>query len=142
MSADTETIARLEDFIQDRRAVPFAWGTADCATFVFDAVQAMTGRDPAAHLRGRWSGVMSAARVFNEQGGWEGFAERGGFGAPVAAEDLQNGDVALLEAGHCSGLMAAVGALGIVCRGHVVAQGEDGLRALPLSAAAGGWRAA
>lgn len=38
---------RLDAFLRQRRAVPFAWGAQDCALFVADAVQAMTGQDPA-----------------------------------------------------------------------------------------------
>jgi hypothetical protein len=135
-------IAALETLLRQRAADPFAWGTRDCATLVFDAVHAMTGTDPAAAIRGRWDSAISAARVFNACGGWEGMAERGWFGEPIGTDDLRDGDVVLVEAAHCGGLMAVAGSLGVVFLGHILLQGEADVRALPLTAAASAWRLA
>ena len=35
----------LEQFLLARRSVPFKWGANDCALFVADAIEAMTGVD-------------------------------------------------------------------------------------------------
>lgn len=42
----------LNDFLITRAHAPFAWGGNDCALFVADAVQAMTGIDIAEDFRG------------------------------------------------------------------------------------------
>jgi hypothetical protein len=42
----------LEQFLIERRFMPFKWGENDCALFVADAVAAMTGVDIAADFRG------------------------------------------------------------------------------------------
>lgn len=42
---------RLTDFLHDRREMPFAWGSNDCALFACDAVLAMTGTDLAEWFR-------------------------------------------------------------------------------------------
>jgi hypothetical protein len=131
----------LDSFLRERANDPFAWGTRDCATLVFDALHLMTGVDPAAQIRGRWTSATSAARVFNACGGWEGFAETGALGLPVKpGQDLQDGDVVLLEAAHCGGLMAVAGSLGLVYKQHIMAQGEDGIVVLPIDAADRAWR--
>jgi hypothetical protein len=43
---------RLIALLNARAHAPFAWGRQDCASFAADAVQAMTGVDPIADLRG------------------------------------------------------------------------------------------
>lgn len=42
---------RYEAFVRARLSAPFAWGGNDCCTFAADGVQAITGIDPAPHLR-------------------------------------------------------------------------------------------
>lgn len=42
---------RLAELVTARLAAPFAYGSNDCGLWVADAVQAMTGIDPAPHLR-------------------------------------------------------------------------------------------
>ena len=43
---------RLFEYIEGHRCTRFQWGTLDCCTFVAGCVQAMTGIDYAAPLRG------------------------------------------------------------------------------------------
>jgi hypothetical protein len=57
---------------------PFAWGAVDCGLAAADAIQAMTGKDPAAELRGRYStadGATEALLAF-AGGGIEAAAEK------------------------------------------------------------------
>lgn len=54
---------RLLDFVEARRTVPFVWGTNDCALFAADWVAALTGEDPAAWFRGRYTTEGGAARA-------------------------------------------------------------------------------
>lgn len=59
----------LHQFMAARRAMPYAWGTNDCAIFAADAVLAITGEDPLGELRGAWTDEATAASVLQAQGG-------------------------------------------------------------------------
>jgi hypothetical protein len=61
----------LNNFLESRRETPFKWGQHDCTLFVADAIEAMTGADPCADLRGQWKSKMKAHRVLTEGGGME-----------------------------------------------------------------------
>lgn len=124
---------RLQAFVQSRLAKPFAWGTQDCCLFVCDAIEAITGHDPAADLRG-YSTEREAARILRDHGGVFGLAEaRAGAAVPVLA--AQVGDVGLLPLDGRDTLALCGGA-------HWLAPGAAGLVALPLETAVAAWRAA
>lgn len=53
----------LPEFIAAAARESFAWGERDCAMFVADWVHRVTGRDPAADLRGTYRGRVGADRV-------------------------------------------------------------------------------
>lgn len=78
---------RLAAFIEERRYVPFAWGTNDCCMFAADALLAITGVDFADGLR-TYTTELGAARIIKGAGGMSclvkgldlkpvGFANRG-----------------------------------------------------------------
>lgn len=50
---------RLAAFIEQRRKMPFAWGSNDCALFAADAVCAITGVDLGEPFRGRYDDEAS-----------------------------------------------------------------------------------
>jgi hypothetical protein len=57
------------EIYREQRAIDFAWNAKDDCLGVAAAVaQAMTGRDPIAHLRGRYDSEQSAKRVMVEEG--------------------------------------------------------------------------
>jgi hypothetical protein len=123
---------RLQALIQQRQAQPFAWGLHDCCLFVCDGIEAITGHDPAADLRG-YSTEREALRVLQAHGGVRGLAEsRAGKSVPVLA--AQVGDVGLLPLDGRDTLALCGGA-------HWLAPGALGLVALPLDAASLAWRA-
>lgn len=123
----------LQAFIQARWSQPFAWGQQDCCLFVCDAIHAITGRDPAADLRG-YTTEREALRILREHGGVRGLADaRAGEPVPVLA--AQVGDVGLLPLDGRDTLALCAGA-------HWLAPGANGLAALPLEAASHAWRAA
>lgn len=62
---------RLAGYLQACRAVPFAWGTQDCATFAAGAVSAMTGCRLSQLLPGTWGNDFEAARAVHLAGGLE-----------------------------------------------------------------------
>lgn len=51
---------RLSEFIG--RADGFEWGRSDCALFVGSAIAAMTGKDPASPVRGKYASERGAYR--------------------------------------------------------------------------------
>lgn len=95
----------------------FAWGRFDCCLFACDGVAAITGVDPAAELRGRYTTQLGAARVLKRFAGG-GLAEAadkiaGQLGAPaIAPSRAQRGDVVLVETEHgpALGIIAGGGA--------------------------------
>ena len=119
----------------------FAWGTRDCAGWVFDAVAATTGRDSATAIRGRWHDARSAARVLRSLGGWAGVASQC-WGPEVPTAQARVGDVVQLAPGVCRGGLARQGAVGVCLGKLVAAQGQFGLVLVPLTTGQRAWRAA
>ena len=59
---------RLNAMMMAAINTPHEWGVHDCVTFAADAVEAMTGVDPIADLRGEWAGPLSARRLLTDEG--------------------------------------------------------------------------
>jgi hypothetical protein len=121
--------ARLGAAIEAARVRGFEWGKNDCCLFAANAIQAMTGIDPAAGFRGYASARGAAARL-KEYGGVAALAatQARRFGWPeVAPAAARRGDVVLVED-------AAGEALGVVdLSGRWVLQpAGGGLAARPL----------
>ena len=117
--ADWETAlgAVLDDYA-DR---PFEWGKSDCCLFVADIVQAMTGVDPAAAYRGRYSnetGARLALRRYGKTTLAATFDEA--FGASVEPARAHRGDIIQIDeltVGVCMGAFGYfVGDTGLVRR--------------------------
>lgn len=68
--------SRLTALLAEREAAPFAWGTNDCCMFAADAIQAMTGIDPARALRGYKTARGAAGRI-SRGGGVTSIADAG-----------------------------------------------------------------
>jgi hypothetical protein len=123
-------------FLRGRKDTPFAWGTHDCALFAADAIFAFTGVDIASEFRAK----------YNDQAGSVAIAKQvTGLADPTVADC----------AAHCAAkhglkeippLMAGRGDLvvlsdaGRVIAGimhlsgrHVIAQGELGLKKIPVT---------
>lgn len=133
---------RLHDFIVKRAGLPFIWGENDCALFVTDGIEAMTGQDVGGDFRGQYSTLASAVvRMQKVAGGpsVENVAEH------VAAEHQlaelsnilfsQRGDVVLFDGseGPAIGLVSLDGI-------HAVFVGSEGLRRIPISDCRRAWR--
>ncbi len=133
---------RLLNQVEQARRTPFAWGASDCCLFACDCVQAMTGVDPAAWFRGRYTtrrGAMRALKSF-AGGGLEAAAVHiaAGLNAPeVPPAQAQRGDVVLLSVPSCPPENLA---LGICLGGHHAAQGPQGISTIPLAQAVRAWR--
>jgi hypothetical protein len=136
-----DTIA-FHDFLIARAAVPFAWGENDCALFVADGIEAMTGVDIAGAFRGQYHSEAEAMDLIRSVTGGETVAEAAAwcadqFRMPERVLPLfaQRGDMVVLpDAGRMiAGLVHLNGR-------DIVAVGEAGLKRLPLVSVARAWR--
>lgn len=59
---------RLHAFVEANWSRPFAWGQWDCILMACSAVEAMTGTDPAAEYRGRYTDKEGAMLALRELG--------------------------------------------------------------------------
>jgi hypothetical protein len=66
---------RLQQYLREVLARPFAPGEHDCCLHVCNAVLAMTGADLALGFRGKYRNKVEAARLLKKRGGVEGVAE-------------------------------------------------------------------
>lgn len=124
--------SRLQACLAERRARPFAWGSQDCALFAADCVDACTGVDPAADLRGTYSTAAAAARVIEAHGGLASIAADR-LGKEISPRLARVGDVGLLMNGGRECLGVCIGAMW-------QAPAESGLCVLPPSHALRAWR--
>lgn len=131
--------AHLARLVAERERTPFAFGAADCVTFAADAVQAMTGVDPIAEIRGGWSSAAEAQAAMDRFAGRPAsvddviaiMAQRQGW--PEVAPPLAGrGDLALLA---CHGAHA----LGVVTGERAMHPGLRGLVATPMHQALRAW---
>ena len=61
--------ARLEAFLARHQDAKFRYGTWDCCLFVCDAIEVMTGVDPAADFRGRYHSRAEAPQAIRDRVG-------------------------------------------------------------------------
>ena len=59
----------LQEFLLRAQYKPFSYGSHDCCLFVADAINVMTGFDPAAEFRGRYHSRFGALRQIFAHGG-------------------------------------------------------------------------
>lgn len=123
----------LDGLINERLRRPFAWGSNDCALFAADAVEAVTGVDPAAGLRGM--SVRQALRYVESAGGIFRLV-------PDALPLLPNaslaidGDIAMIEQ-QARGTRRL--ALGVVHDGRILGPSRLGLAGVPMHRAIQCW---
>jgi hypothetical protein len=116
--------------------LPFAWVHNDCCTFAAGAVQAITGNDAMAALRGKYTCQAGAARLIATAGSLQALVSQY-LGAPLDAPALaQRGDVVLFEMTDPCGPQA----LGICVGAQIAAPGPHGMVLLPSNAAVAAWR--
>lgn len=125
---------RFEQFVAERTAKPFTWGTNDCAIFAADCVLAITGVDVALPAFRQHATERQAARVLRRHGGVLGIATAA-LGQPMPASAAQVGDVVLTQA-QGRDMLA-------ICNGATcMAPSAHGLVALPMADARLCWRLA
>lgn len=82
--------------LAERMDRPFTWGSHDCVLFAADCVEACTGVDPAAGMRGTYGTPIGAARVLKRAGGMEALAIEH-LGPEVPPLMAQPGDVGIVR---------------------------------------------
>jgi hypothetical protein len=122
---------RFDAFVRARWAVPFAWGSNDCALFAADAVQALTGEVVCAELRGHRN-AKQALRRLSVHGGLHGLATLA-LGPSIAPVFARVGDVVLVPSGKREALA--------VCNGGTALQPSPrGLLSVSMRNARAAWR--
>lgn len=137
----------FQDFIIERKKMPFAWGSNDCALFAADAVKAITGTDIAADFRGKYSDEAGAfaliksvtgkgedpATAVADAAAW--CAEKAGLSEFKFPKMAQRGDLVVIEdSGRLiAGVVHATGTL-------IVTVGEAGLKSFSISDVKRAWR--
>ena len=137
------TLMRLPDWDTRMRLAidgsayrPFAYGCWDCCLFAADIVEAMTGTDPAAELRGRYADVMEAMRIIRSYGGMAAMLDELLGTAPIKPALASRGDVVLLHPPK-DGDIEQIG----TCLGDAaIVASESGPRFRPMSHAIAAWR--
>lgn len=125
---------RLGALVEERRNVPFAWGTQDCVLFAADAALAVVDADPMAEFRGQYdteagAEELMAGRTFEAT--VAELMER--FGAPECPPGFaQRGDWALVSIGNQE--MA-----GVVIGTTIAVPNANGLSFVPVGRATRAW---
>jgi len=116
----------------------FDWVECNCFTFCADWVLEVTGRDPAAQWRGRFSSKADAVRLLRLAGGTRALAERAmaSAGAPLT-DNPQAGDVVLVLAPIGTGagnkiIRRPTGAICVDAEKVALMTGDLGLLIAPL----------
>lgn len=122
---------RFEAFTRERRNMPFAWGSNDCALFAADAVQALTGERVCPELRGHRD-EREGVRVLSSLGGVRALATAA-LGDPIPTTFANVGDIVVVRMGKHEALA--------VCNGQTaLLPGPDGLAAVPMQQALAAWK--
>lgn len=129
--------ARLNTYLAERRAMPFAYGSNDCALFAAGAVEAMTGQDPAASFRGAYRSVAGSVRALREIGAGTLEATLDTLFPSIAAGFVRRGD--LVWNGEAVGI--CIGAVALFVGSEVEGEAaREGLLRVPRAEWVKGWR--
>lgn len=120
---------RLDAYVESLRAVPFAWGSADCCQFIAGAIHAQTGED-LRELFDAYDSEEGAQAILDAHGGLEGLLAHA-LGEPVHVSQMGRGDVCIT--GHDGAARVCTGS-------YLVSFGQDGLDFVKRTRAAIAWR--
>ncbi len=117
-----------------RHQTPFKWGSSDCLTWAAECAIAVTGADPIAHLRGRYSTAIGARRILRREGLNDVADLAAALWPEIPIAHARIGDWAAVPDPDGAATLAVVFGDRLACRG------EAGLGFLPLMAARRAWR--
>ncbi len=126
---------RLIAWLSEVVRAPFRFGQHDCALFAAGAVQAMTGRDPAARFRGRYRTLRGGLRILRAAGFDDHIALAASQFAEVHVSRAAPGDLAVVPTTEGD-------ALGLVQGEAVYVLMPTGLGMVPMTLASRAFRVA
>jgi len=133
--------ARLVSYMTDCHTRPFSYGTHDCALFAAGAVAAMTGHDPAAEWRGRYTTQQGGFRVLRRAGFRDHIELVAAQFPEIPVAQALPGDLAAIDAEGNPEPGPALGpALGVVQGAAIYVLKPDGLGLMPRNAATRAFR--
>ena len=116
------------------RTVPFVWGSADCLIWAAASAIRIIGRDPIAHIRGRYSSLKGAREIMAA----EGWTDMGDVAASCFAEipvaNARTGDWARVVNGDSPDM------IGVFAGAMIAAKTEFGMGQVPRSRAVPAFR--
>ncbi|TCQ78034.1 hypothetical protein EDF68_108108 [Ochrobactrum sp. BH3] len=115
---------RLVAVTEAHLVTPLVWGKSDCLLTTCDAIEAMTGVDPAADIRGKYKSKAGAYRLIKQRGYDSLGAVLADRFEEIGTAMAQRGDVGIFEK-----------TVGYFCEYGFAVKGEDGLRFLPRTMA-------
>ncbi|GAA2867512.1 hypothetical protein GGQ99_001281 [Aminobacter niigataensis] len=115
---------RLALVVEHHLETPGEWGVADCLLTVADAVEAVTGVDPATRIRGAYSSELGAAKLMRRRKCADVEAVLAKLFPPVGRLMAQRGDVGVVER---EGVLAA----GFITERGLAVKVEAGLAFYP-----------
>ena len=122
------------DFLAERNAMPFAWGSNDCALFAAACVQAISGHDIASAYVGLYDNAAGTLSVISQAGGLQAICQQH-LGDPIPVAMAQRGDVVYIQ--HPQ---TGRDCLAICCGNELASPGPDGLLYVPVSNGIMAWR--
>lgn len=121
---------RLVAYVEEVRALPFAYGTHDCALFVAGAVEVMTGFDAATGFRDRYDSLNGGLKLLTKG---DHVALLGRLLEEVPVAFAQVGDIAVIG-------QVGIRALGLFEGEMILVLRDEGLGHMPRSAATQAFR--
>ena len=91
--------ARLGDYLATEARRPFEYGKSDCALFAAGALKAMTGFDPSAAYRGRYTSLRGGLRILRKDGFHDHVERAAALLAEVPPQRARVGDIAVVDTG-------------------------------------------
>ena len=116
--------AALSAYLTQMRATGFVYGKSDCACFAAGAVEAMTGIDPMAEIRG-YASIAGAHGALKQTGARDLADLLARSFAEIHPSEARYGDLGLFETDGPFGY-----AIGVVTGERVMAMSENGLDSL------------
>ena len=115
---------RLVAVTEAHMNTPLVWGKSDCLLTTCDAIEAMTGVDPAADIRGKYKSRAGAYRLIKQRGYDSLGAVLADRFEEIGTAMAQRGDVGIYQ-----------NTVGYFCEYGFAVKGEDGLRFIPRTMA-------
>jgi len=128
MGMKTDWRARLGEYQATEARTPFEYGKSDCALFAAGALNAMTGTDPSANYRGRYTTLRGGLRILRKDGFRDHVERAAALLTEVPPQRVRVGDIAVVET-------ADGPSLGVVQGEWVVVKTLSGLGFVPIDQA-------